>query len=889
MSWFSRIFRRRGIYADYSEELRSHLEERAEQLMRDDGISREEAEQRARRAFGNATLIEERGREAWQWPGIENLLRDLSYSARLLRRTPGFTAVALLTLTLGIGANMAVFSLLNGLLLKPLPVPEANRLVLFKLNGDQLKYSFCAPLLRALEKRHEVFSDVFGFSKRDLKYRDGSATARVESTLVSGQFFHAMGVAPELGRTLTPNDDRKDGHESGYPAVVSDGFWKTRLGQDPYVLGRHMILNDVTFTVVGVMPASFIGADPSQRPEIYVPITAESLIDAPFDGITGGASTWWIRMGARLQPGVSFAKADAAMGSISASAIAEAIPADVMIFKLTRSSMRILIEPGAGGFSMLRTEYRAPLMMIFALCLLVLVLACVNLASLLLARSTAREREIATRLAIGASRMRLVQQLMADSLLLAVLGGAAGLAVAPLAGHSLVHLFARKGVHLDASLDWRVAAFAVGCALVSTLLVGLLPAFQATAGDLMQHMKDGAKGTGKRERSSLLPKVLLTFEVALAMVLVTGAGLLGTSLYRMVHTGLGFNPHNLLEVTLSVDKQPLQGASLMHLYDEISARVAVLPGVRHVGYTNVPPLSGTMMMGTNRAPGGGDRDDYTNSIGPGYFAAMGTRILEGRDFQADELNGKNTNVLINQTAAQMFFPGQDALGKMLFSGTGKSESHQTIVGLVEDAKYALLNAPSPPMVYSPINADGAFKKPDFTLMVRYTGPVGPLAAAIRDVLRSVAPGVPVEEFNSMEEVVSEASQAQRATATLAGFFGVCALLVTGIGLYGVLAYATARRTSEIGIRMALGAARGNVIRLVFQENAWVAGAGCVAGLIAAVLSSKAIAIFLYGTSARDPWVLLAALAALCLIAFFASLLPALRAASVDPMRALRSE
>jgi len=394
MGLFSRIFFRRGIYNDYSDELRLHLEERTEQLMRDEEISRQEAEARARRAFGNVTRMEEQGREAWQWPRVENLMRDLAYSARLLRRSPGFTAVAVLTLALGIGANMAVFSLLNGLLLKPLPVPDANRLVLLKLNGDRIQYSFCAPLLRELEKRHEVFRDVFGFVNRDLKYRDGSSVARIDGQLVSGQFFSGMGVAPELGRALTPNDDRRDDHESGYPVVVSDGFWKTRLGGDPHVLGRRIIVNDVTLFVVGVMPARFQGADPTWHAEVYIPIAAEPLIDAPFDNLSGGTSAWWVRMGARLQTGVSFSKASAAMESISRAAITAVLPPDMQLFGMTRSSLRIMIEPGARGFSMLRTQYRNPLLMIFALCLMVLLLACVNLASLLLARSAARERSI---------------------------------------------------------------------------------------------------------------------------------------------------------------------------------------------------------------------------------------------------------------------------------------------------------------------------------------------------------------------------------------------------------------------------------------------------------------------------------------------------------------
>jgi predicted permease len=447
----------------------------------------------------------------------------------------------------------------------------------------------------------------------------------------------------------------------------------------------------------------------------------------------------------------------------------------------------------------------------------------------------------------------------------------------------------RQSLHLDAGIDWRVMLFAAGAALLSTLLVGLLPAFQATAGGLVEHMKDGQRGSGKAQHRRLLPRLLLMIEVALAMVLVTGAGLLGASLYRLYHTGQGFDARGLLEVDIDPARQPLEADALMRMYRDISDRMAALPGVRYVGYVSAPPLSGSTMMGSEHAPGSGDRDIYNNNVGPGYFNAMRTPILAGRDFTWQDSPSTAHTILINQSAAKMFYPGADALGKTLVNGSGKDAATDTIVGIVADTKYTSLKEPAPPTVYSCIGYFKDFKKPGFTAMVRYDGPVAPLAAAIRGVLTSTSPDIPAPDFRTMENYIDESIAAERVMALLSMFFAACALLVTGIGLYGVLAYSTARRTSEIGIRMALGAARAQVVGLIFRENAWTAALGCLAGLVAAILASRAVASFLYGTSPRDPWVLAASLAVLSLIAALASLIPAIRAASVDPMKALRSE
>ena len=886
MNWLPKIFRRK-LYNDLAEEMREHLDEKTAQFVRE-GMSREEAQQAARRAFGNARLLEERSREVWQWRWLENLWRDLGFSTRLLLRSPGFAVVAILTLTLGVGANTAVFSLLNGLLLRPLPVPDAQQLVLFRIQPDNWGYSFCAPVFRALESHHEVFSSVFAFSGRQIQLRGSNGNENISGTMVSGQYFEALATPPELGRVLTAADDRKGSSE--YAVVISDQFWKTRFNRDPHVLGRKLLLANVAFTIVGVMPERFIGMDASSRPQVYVPLTTEPLIDAPYDNTANGYHSWWLRVGARLKPAASVAQANALMASITPPILKETVPDPNFSFgDVKRDGIHFVAEPGSAGFSYLRVRFREPLLLTFVLCAAVLLLACINLASLLLARAAMRQREIATRLAIGATRARLIQQLLIDSLLLALLGTAAGLAVAPLVSRGLVAMLVRSDsdLYLDASIDWRVFLFAALAAVFSTVLIGLLPALQATAGDLNRHMKDGARATSA-DRNRLLPKLLLAVEVALAMVLVSGAGLLGTSLIRLYQSGFGFDPHGLVLANLDVGKQPLDGPPLTRLYQDMAERLAHQPGIVSVSYASQPPFTNGSWSGDLRVPGGGDREVFESDVAPDYFRTMRIPLFLGREFSWADKPADSTKIILNQAAAKMFFPNGDAVGRQVQNmNDGKLETFE-VIGVVGNTKYTALRDPSPPTAYRSV-PQSVSKKPSYMAILRVSAPVSSVAASIRNVARDLAPEIPAPTLVSMDNEIDDSIAAERVMALLSLFFAASALLVTGIGLYGTLAYATARRTSEIGIRMALGAERTQVVGLVFRENAWIAGVGCATGLLSAILASRAIATFLYGTSPHDPWVLTISLAVLSLIAAVASLIPAVRAASIDPMKALRSE
>jgi predicted permease len=881
------LFRRRTMDREIREELEFHQALLRDRLLRQ-GVPPAELDIATRRTFGNASRWRERLHELWQFGTLENLLRDLAFSMRLLRKSPGFTAVALLTLTLGVGANTAVFSLINGLLLRPLPVPHADQLTVLRMEegGPQPNYSFCTPFFRSLESNHDVFSDVFAYNPDILQVQGRSANENIPGMLVSGQFFRALQTAPLIGRYLTPEDDRPGGSPEGLAVVITERFWETWFDRAPDVVGRKLIIANVPFTVVGVMPKRFIGADPTRSPQIFAPLSTDPIIDAPRNHIDDGIHAWWLTVGARLQPGVTLAEANASLAAVSRPILHQTSDDADFIGEEEKGHFHFAAEPGSRGFAYARLLFRQPLLAMFTLCGGILLLACLNLAGLLLARSAAREREFATRLAIGATRQRLIQQMLVESLLIAIMGTAVGLAIAPLVSRSLAALLLSResGWMLDTSLDLRVLCFAALIAVFSALLIGLLPALAATGGNVSDHIKDGQHARHRLERRRIVPRVLLASEVALALVLVAGAGLLATSLLRLFKSGVGFDPTGLVNIAFRMDKQQLEGDELMRQYREIGEGLSRQPGVKNVSFEFIVPLSHRGWNGRYGAPGLKPQLMFMNSVGPDYFRTMRVRLYQGREFTWADTKATGLKIILNRSAANLLFPGEEALGRQVI----EESAHATfqVVAVVGDTKYRDMREPAPPSGYIPIMQDEQ-KKLSLSAVVRTDGPQSTLVSAARSLAARFAPTIPAPTLSTMNEVLNDAVSTERMMALLSVFFAGCALLVTAIGLYGTLAYATARRTSEIGIRMALGAQRGRVMLMVFAENAVVAGLGSLAGLTVALLVFRAMGAFLYGTSPRDPWVLLGSVAALTLTASLASLLPAVRAAHIEPMTAIR--
>ena len=496
LSRIAALLRIRHLDADLDEELRAHIDLAIEENMKR-GMSKKEARTAALRSFGGMTQAKEAYRTQRGLPLLDQFLRDLRFGIRQLLRSPGFALTAVLTLALGLGANTAVFSLINALLLRPLPVPHSEELAVLNYgNPSQTmpNYSFSFPLFRTIEKRHDVFESAAAFSDRTMQVRGTSGNVNISGSMVSGQFFSMMRTPPMLGRYLTPQDDQKGGASSQFGVVISEAFWRTWFNRAPDVVGRKLVIANVPFVVVGVMPGSFIGANPTTRPQIYVPLWAEPVINAPYDNIASGFHSWWMRVLVRRNPGVSVQQADAAMRAASDSIEAEAVSDADWLKEQRKEHTQIGVEPGSTGFSYLQRTFAKPLYAVFALCAAMLLLACLNLASLLLARSAARERELATRLAMGASRRRLIQQLMAESLLIALLGTAAGMLAAPVVSYTLKAVLLGRDFDtvLDTTLDIRVFAFVSLTAIVATLLIGLIPALRATSKNLNEQIKSGS-------------------------------------------------------------------------------------------------------------------------------------------------------------------------------------------------------------------------------------------------------------------------------------------------------------------------------------------------------------------------------------------------------------
>ena len=885
------LVHKRRIERDIAEELEFHQTHLRDRLRRE-GTPDAEVDAVARRAFGNAGRWQERLRELRQFGWLENLLRDISFSARLLRKSPGFTAVALLTLMLGVGANTAVFSLINGLLLRPLPVPHADRFAVLRMEegGPQPDYAFPTPFLRSLESRRELFTNVFAFNSDVLQVRGKTGNENVRGMLVSGQFFEALETPPLVGRYLTAEDDRSGGNPSGLAVVISEHFWESWFERVPDVVGRKLIIANVPFTVVGVMPKRFIGADPTQKPEIYAPLSADPIIDAPRNHIDAGLHAWWITVMVRLQPGASLEQANAALAAVSMPIVLEAPPDPAYLKDAERTHFHFVAEPGSGGFAYARVLFRRPLVAMFAMCAGILLLACLNLTSLLMARGFSRERELATRLAMGATRRRLLQQLLIESLLLAVGGTALGLAAAPLVNRSLAAMLmsssTQPAVMLDASLDLRVLVFAALVAGMSTVLIGLVPALQATGGALHEQIKSGQHASKRYLRGRTVPRIFMAAEVALALVLVSGAGLLATSLVKLYRSGAGFDPRGLVNIAFSMDKQPLEGDRLMQLYRALGDGLSRQPGVKDVSFQFIVPLSHRGWNDGYAAAGGTPHLIWMNSVGAEYFRTMRIPLQVGREFQWSDTNESGMKIILNEAAAKLLFPNERAIGRQVVNNFDKTSYE--VVAVVGDAKYKDMRAPAPATGYVPILQDMQ-EKPSLSAVVRVDGPQAPLASAARSLAARLAPTIPAPVFTPMEEMVDDSVGAERMMAVLAVFFAGCALLVTAIGLYGTLAYATSRRTSEIGIRMALGAQRVQVMMMIFRQNVLLAVIGAAAGLFAAILASRALASFLYETSPRDPWILVGSVVALTTIASVASLLPAMRAARIEPVTAIRYE
>jgi predicted permease len=885
MRWLRHSERER----DLERELRSDLElEAAEQEA--NGLLPEAARNAARRALGNTGLVKEGVRDVWGWASFDRLIQDLRYAVRILRKSPVFTAVAVLSLALGIGANSAIFTLIDAVMLRMLPVNAPEQLVQVESRYGARKGGFSYPLYEQVRDRNNVFTGVLTISRTSLRLTDepegGGATGRY----VSGNFFELLGVRPWLGRAIVPKDDRISEGGGNPVVVIAYSLWQRRFGGDTAALGKTLPVEGTPFTIVGVLPPEFFGLQTGETLDFAIPIANEIKI-RPKSWLNSH-STGWLSVVGRLKPGVTYAHARAGLDVIirqfnqfEAGHIADPHNREALLFR------RLDVVSASSGLSALRDQFSRPLLILMAVVGLVLLIACANVANLLMDRAAARRREMAVRLALGAGRSRIARQLLTESLLLSGLGGLLALLFASWGSAFLVTLMAngKAPLQLDLHPDARVLAFTGAVCILTAVLFGVAPAFRSMRVDAGPALKEGLRSVGAGPSRAWFGKALVMAQVALSLVLLAGAGLfLGT--LRNLHTmNAGFERGGILLAQVAPGEAGLRGAALAGFYQALLQRVDGLPGVRGSSFSLMTPIAGGSVDFNVKVEGYAprpheDNDVYVNAVSPGYFAAFGTPLLTGRDFDWRDRAESPQVAIVNEAMAHYYFRNASPLGRWVALG---DRPPARIVGVVADAKYVSLREPDQRTVF--VNAFQIAVPGSLRLEVRTAGDPLQLVGPIRAGLREMNANVPIKDETTFERQIDESLLQERLMATLSGFFGGLALLLAAIGLYGVLAYAVGRRTSEIGIRMALGAGRKSVLWMVLRETAALVLGGILVGLPLTFAATRLIGKLLFGVTPTDPATIAVAVFTLLLAAAVAGYLPARRASSVDPMVALRYE
>jgi predicted permease len=833
---------------------------------------------------------------------LEQFPQDLRYGVRQLRHSPGFTAVAILSLALGIGANSAIFQLIDAIRLRTLPVRNPWELVTIDFPQNSMRsgwFSFRSARLtyglwQQIRAQQEAFTGVLAWSATRFNLAAGGEVRYAEGMYVSGEFFRHLGVDAVLGRTFTAEDDSEACANPG--AVLSYAHWQREYGGSPAVLGRTISLDGHPFPVVGVTPPEFFGVEVGNRYDVAVPLCADSLLAEDKKGRIPIPAAWWLSMMGRLKPGWTVARADSHLRTIAPGIMRATLPPSYRADAAKRYlANKLAATPAGTGVSGLRREYERPLWLLLATTGLVLLIACANLANLLLARASVRAREVAVRLAIGASRGRLVRQLLAESLLLALLGAALGAMLAQVLSRGLIAFISTGGnpVFVGLGVDARVLGFTTGLAVITCLLFGLAPALRATHLSPVNAMRAGGRGTTAGRERFGLRRALVATQVALSLVLLVGALLFVRSLRNLVTTHAGFQAEGVLEVNLDLSRPAYSKERLRVVNRELLDRLSSRPGVVSVAQVWFTPISGSGWnnnIGVDGAPAeASGKESFFNSIGPGYFRTMGTALIAGRDFNDRDTLTSPAVAIVNQTFASKFFGGANPVGRTFRreAEAGKQEPFYQIVGLVENTKYYELREEFLPVGYFPLAQD-ADTRAESTFVLRTRGSVGELMKHVKSAVAEVSPVINIE-LRSMSRQLEESLLRERLMATLSGGFGLLAGLLATLGLYGVIAYMVARRRNEIGVRIALGADRGKVIRLVLREASLLLVVGLSAGAALALWAGRAAATLLFGLKPHDPVTMLAAMAVLVLVALASAYGPARRAADLEPMVALRDE
>ena len=903
------LFHREQLERELSAEFEFHVEQQtAENLAA--GMSAEEARYAALRSTGAVTRLQEQCRDERGLQLFETTMQDVRYAMRCLRQSPAFTMVAVLSLALGIGANTAIFSLIDSILLSSLPVKDPQQLVFVRTSTVKVGlFNVSTTLLnRDVEQMQKQATQLAGIASSQNQGRLSVAVAGnaelASGDFVSGNYFRVLGISAQTGRTIVPADNLQAGNTgSGWPAVISDGYWRRRFGTNPNVIGQRITINTIPFVIVGVLPAGFGGLSIDESADVMMPIITQNQVSA------GSASAGFPKpenspgqVFARIKSGASPSKAAAELSVIFRGA-------ELSAENLTHAQQEALamkfveFEPAAHGSSFLRQRFAEPLQVLMAVVAMVMLIACANIASLLLAKASARQKEIAIRLSLGSSRRRIIRQLLTESLMLSIMGCVVGIFFAVFARDLTVTLGANSAQASGMAMPWdfRLIAFLATICVLTALLFGIMPALRATRVDPNEVLKS-SQATDKAGR---LPygRILATGQLALSLALVAGSGLFLATLHNLYEIDLGFHTENLLMASLDPGLIGFDDDRTRSVYVQLLHDLSALPSVSSASLTNEPLLSSRAHLTNAKVPGyvakpGEDPANawtLTYNVGPRYFETVRMPLIAGRDFGESDNESAPAVVIVNEALAKHYFPGTNPIGRKIQlssifkAGTGDANEGE-IVGLVRNAHYFTVTDEYQAGIFVPLLQ---LKSTDFssrqTLLVRTNQNPASLAGDVRAVARRIDPNLPLFDLRSMTSQLDRSLSQPRLMAVFSSFFGFLALTLSAIGLYGVLAYGVNKRKGEIGIRMALGANRSSILKLILEETASLVAIGVAAGLALAWAASRLAKSMLYGLSPHDSRVFAVSALLLVVVALFAALLPARRAVRVDPMVALRYE
>jgi len=902
------LFGQRRSSDELEDEIKLHVEMLKERFILQ-GVEPGDAEAAARRQFGNATLLRERHHEQRTFFPFGTLIRDLRFGLRQLQRNPILTCVAIASLALGIGANTAIFTTAKHVLFDTLPVTRPDRLRMLTwvsgpeqpvppmwgdvgpnesggLTGDSFSY----PVLDEMRRRTESVQALIAFKDAPMAITIDGQAEMISGELISGNAFQSLGVNAELGRTLSPADDLAPG--SGPVVVISHGFWALRFARSPLVLGKTISLNGIPVTIVGVSSGRFAGLQMGSPIQIFVPITMQPLILPRAQNgsvsLLDNPQSWWVQILARLKPDVSEGRA---LGELDAVLRQTAMPVLKRTGELERFHLRF--EAGDRGLDFLRGAYARPSYVLLALAGLVLVLACLNLANLLLARSATRQRELSTRLALGASRRSIMRQMLTESLLLSGFGGAAGLLLGYLGRNIVPRLLtiSSQPDSVQLQFDWRVFLFTAGISLAAGIIFGLAPAWRATRIATHAGLRESGGATANRHKL-WFDKTLVVGQIALSAALLMGAGLFVHTLLNLNRIPLGFESNHILLFRLNLPRARYSDAQMTTFFQQLEERLAFVPGVRTATASNIGIIgdghSGASFQVVGRPKGTDPARVQTNGVGTDFFRTLGIPILQGRAFNPHDTATSPKVGIVNRTLAEKFFHGENPVGNSFKTDSEDIEGPIQIVGIAADTRYADLRSEPPPTFYVPYvqKLDGPGR---MMVEIRTLADPSSVLPEVRRAVGSLDHNLPMIDVRTMKDQVQSTLANERALAQLAGGFSLLALVLASIGIYGVMAYAVNTRTGEIGLRIALGARTNQVLTHILREAFWLTGAGMVLGLMAALWLTKLIRVMLYGIGNTDALAVGATAVLLIFVSLLAAFAPASRASRIDPIRALRHD